>query len=120
MVRKRRVPPSRLRYEQSNPTISIRVSRELRDRLVELKQKSGKSVADVVREALDVQEPSVEEAYQRGRKNGFKAAERRYRVDYRCSVCGGTLTIESPKEKQAAAQFMREYGWGHSSCHGPG
>ena len=116
MPRKRHVPPSRIRYEQSHPTISIRVQRELHDRLAELKQMSGKSVADVVREALEVQAPSVRKAYERGRANGFKAAERQYRVDYRCSVCGGTLTIMEKNEKEAAAQCMREHGWAHNSC----
>ena len=89
----------------------------MRDRLVELKEMSGKSVADVVREALEVVAPSVGEAYERGRKNGFKAAERKYRVDYRCSVCGGTLTITEKNEKEAAAQCMREHLWAHSSCN---
>ena len=116
MARKRHVPPSRRRYEESHPTISVRVPRELHDRLVQLKQRSGKSVADVVREALDVQTPSVDQAYHRGHAKGFTTAEQWYRVDYRCCVCGGTLTIEGKEDKEAAARLMREEGWAHRSC----
>ena len=72
--------------------------------------------SSVVREALEVQAPSVGKAHQRGRANGFKAAEHKYRVDYHCSVCGGTLTITHSNAKEAAARLMREAGWAHSSC----
>ncbi len=88
----------------------------MHDRLVQLKQRSGKSVADVVREALDVQTPSVDQAYDRGHAKGVTTAEQIYRVDYRCSVCVGTLTIEGKEDKEAAARLMREEGWAHRSC----
>ena len=65
MARKRRVPPSRARYEQRNPTVSIRVSREMYDRLKALKERSGKSFGDILREALGVQEPATKAAYTR-------------------------------------------------------
>ena len=36
MVKDRHKPPSRIRYEQNNPTISFRVSRKVHDKLREL------------------------------------------------------------------------------------
>ena len=116
MPRKRRPPPSRVRYEQANPTISVRVSRGLYDQLKQLKAQSGKSIGDVLREAMGKQKASVGLAYSRGHRRGFSDAERRYRTDYRCCRCGGTLTIESENEKRAVATYMREYGWAHDSC----
>ncbi|MBI2847143.1 MAG: ribbon-helix-helix protein, CopG family [Chloroflexi bacterium] len=116
MKKKRHYPPSRLRYEQANPTISVRVSRQLHERLKSLKEKSGKSVGDVVREALGVQEKSLKGIYRRGYNKGWTDAEQRYRVDYPCSRCGGTLTIDSDEEKQAAAMYMREQEWCHGRC----
>jgi site-specific recombinase XerD len=44
------------------------------------------------------------------------AAKREFAVDYRCSVCGGLITINTENEKKAAAQYMREKGWGHGKC----
>lgn len=116
MPRRRHYPPSRLRYEQTHPTVSVRVTQKLYDQLKALKEQSGKSVTDILREAIGVQAPSVRNAYERGYKKGQADADRRYRVDYRCSKCGGTLTISSDKEKQAAASYMRENGWAHASC----
>ena len=58
----RHVPPSRRRYEALNPTVSARVSKNLFREIKALKDRSGKSVADVLREALGAQAPSVKEA----------------------------------------------------------
>ncbi|MEE9247671.1 MAG: ribbon-helix-helix domain-containing protein [Dehalococcoidia bacterium] len=116
MRSKKHYPPSRLRYEQGNPVVSIRVSKEVYGRLKELKERSGKSVGDVLREALGKQDPTAKAAYSRGYKKGWAEAEHRYRVDYPCRKCYGTLTILLDKEKQAAATFMIQGGWVHSAC----
>ena len=67
MAKKRHAPPSRLRYEESHPTVSVRVSRELYDDLGELRAKSGKSLGDILREAVGRQRPSTRAAYTKGR-----------------------------------------------------
>ncbi len=117
MAAKRRVPPARSRYEERNPTVSIRVSREMYDRLKTLREQADKSLGDILREALEVQEPATKAAYGRGYKKGCADAEKLYRVAYLCSVCGGRLTITNDASKQAAARYMREHGWSHRSCH---
>ena len=120
MATKRRVPPSRSRYEERNPSVSIRVSREMYDRLKTLREQTDKSLGDILREALGVQEPATRAAYSRGYKKGCADAEKLYRVDYRCSVCNGRLTIKNDTSKQAAAKYMRAHGWSHRSCHQQG
>ena len=117
MATKRHVPPSRSRYEKQNPTVSIRVSREMYDRLKTLKEQTDKSLGDILREALQVQEPATRVAYSRGYKKGHADAEKLYRVDYGCNECNGRLTINRETSKQAAAEYMRANGWGHKSCH---
>ena len=105
-------PPSRIRYEQSHPTVSVRVRRELYDQLKDLREHSGKSVGDILREALKEQAPSTKRAHQLG----YAAAKREFAVSYKCSVCGGNLMVNSLEEKQAIARYMREHGWGHGAC----
>lgn len=117
MSPKRHVPPSRIRYEQQHPTVSVRVSQPVYDRLKALRERSGKSLGDILREALGVQEPTTNVTFNRGYRKGHADAEKLYRVDYRCSVCDGPMTINEDTEKQRAAQYMREHGWGHGSCH---
>ena len=62
----RHVSPSRARYEQSHPTVSLRVDSDTRTELLELKEKGGLSVADVLRVGLEKSAPSVRKAYYRG------------------------------------------------------
>ena len=116
MIAKRHKPPSRIRYEDAHPTISVRVSRQLFNQLRALKRDSGKSVADVLKEAIGAQMRSAKDAHQRGYRKGHLEAEGTYRVDYRCSRCGGTITVTTAEEKRAAAEAMRERGWAHSTC----
>ena len=112
MKKKIHKPPSKIKYDQSHPTVSIRVSRGLYDRLKDLRERSGKSLGDILREALERQLPSTKKAYQLG----YNAAKRQFAVSYKCSVCGGNLTASSLREKEAMAQYMREHGWRHGKC----
>ncbi len=52
MAPRRRVPSSRLRYEKHNSIVSIRISTEMYDRLKALRERSDKSLGDILREAL--------------------------------------------------------------------
>jgi hypothetical protein len=41
--------PSRIKYEQSHPTVSFRVSREFYDRLQAVKEAEGRSYTDALK-----------------------------------------------------------------------
>ena len=112
MKKQKHVPPSRIKYESEHPTVSIRVSQEVYEGLWALRETSGKSWGDVLREALDQQLPSAKNAYE----NGFNKAKKKYAVEYKCSICGGDIALTSDEAKKAAAQYMREHGWHHCSC----
>ena len=132
MKRKTKMPPSRVRYEQSHPTVSARVDRELYDRLTEVRELEGKSFADMLREAYGVQEVAAEGAFLSGRDEGFslgrkegydagladgkKAAREQYLISYKCYKCGGWLGVDSESQKAAAREAMEERGWAHKNC----
>ena len=63
---KRHVPPSRIKYEQSHPTVSFRIDLGLRQELKSLKEQAGMSVADVLRIELEKCAPLAGEAYHKG------------------------------------------------------
>ena len=111
-MKKKHQPPAKIKYDKSHPTISVRVDLELKNQLEEIKEMSGKTVGDILREALGVQAPSAKNAFELGCKN----AKLEYGVPYRCSVCGGTIWVSTPQEKKAVAQYMREHGWAHGDC----
>ncbi len=112
MVKKKQPPPAKIKYDKSHPIISIRVSYDLKEQLDEIKEMSGKSIGDILREAVGVQSKSVKNAW----NHGHSLAKSMYGVRYKCSVCGGDMIIDTADEKKAAAKLMREAGWKHTSC----
>ena len=112
MVKKKQPPPAKIKYDKSHPIISIRVSEDLKKQLDEIREMSGKSVGDILREAVGTQSKSVKNTWNRG----HSLAKSIYGVHYKCSVCGGNILIESANEKKAAGTFMREHGWHHGKC----
>ncbi len=131
MTRKgaRRKAPSRVRYEQEHPTVSVRVDRKLYERLVAIRDKEGKSFGDVLREAIGIQERTSGRAYNRGfsegysqgqrdgHRKGYADAKQTYVVRYRCNLCDEWIELSSEKGKAVARECMEERGWGHSRCH---
>ena len=111
-MKKRHQPPAKIRYNQTHPTVSIRVSQDLYDRLKDLREKSGKSLGDILREALGKQAPVTQRAFGRG----YIAAGEKLKVVYPCSVCGKQIVVTSPDEKKAIASYMKEHGWTHGEC----
>lgn len=111
MVKKHK-SPSRKRYEETHPTISVRVSEELYVELEALRLNTGKSLGDILREALNKQGPPAENAYHRG----YQAAKSTFAVIYPCSVCGEEITISSSQEKNSVVCNMKAKGWGHAKC----
>lgn len=52
-MKTKKVPPSRIRYDASNPIISIRIDLKLKQDLEKLRADTGKSLADILREAVE-------------------------------------------------------------------
>lgn len=112
----RRKPPSRLRYEQSHPTVSCRVSLKTYRVLDKARHNEGWSFADMLKAGLGTLRAAAEmqrEAYQQG----YLDAEKQFKVSFPCSGCGRPIAVEGQQAKQSAAQYMREHGWGHIECH---
>lgn len=122
-IAKRKVPPSRVRYEQSHPTVSCRVSKEMYDRLTLAKQAEGKSFAAILKLGLGIIEEGVKKqvevrkkGWNEGYKKGYADAMNRYKVTYHCAKCGQLMEVQHPNEKQAIDEYMKEKGWFHSEC----
>ncbi len=58
---KKHKPPSRIKYEQNNPVVGIRLDKETRAALESLKAKTGKSLAVLIKEALGLRERELED-----------------------------------------------------------
>jgi len=115
-------PPSRIRYEQSHPTVSCRLSKDtyalLKQRLEDL---GGVSFADFVKDSLGLLElkmPDTEEIEEGARAEGYEEAKKDYRIWYLCNVCGEQIDVEpNDTSHKAIIGYMRKDRWGHQSCH---
>ena len=119
----KRKAPSRIRYEQGHPTVSCRVSRELYERLGEVKQREGKSFSHILKVGLGIVEAEgkvaeelLDEGYRLGYGEGYEAAELRFKVSFTCFVCGETIPVDAEETKRAAREYLEEHGWSHIRC----
>ena len=55
-------PPSRIKYEESHPVISVRISNELRSELQELSKNTGKSFADFLKDGAGITKKQIEKS----------------------------------------------------------
>ena len=69
---RKNISPSRERYEKTHPVVSIRISRELRDELAEIKDSSGHSVADLLKIGTDRAKPDLDAAWFTGADFGYE------------------------------------------------
>ena len=115
-------PPARVRYEQSHPTVSCRLSKDeyelLKQRLDDL---GGVSFADFVKDALGVLQlriPEAGEMKEKARMAGYDQGRREHQIWYFCAVCGKRMNMSPDgNDHKAMIGFMKERGWGHGVCH---
>ena len=123
MTKKKKRTPSRIKYERDHPTVSLRVTKELKDRLQAVKEAEGSSITDVLKVGVGLLEVKVSkekevraQAYDEGYDEGYRDAEELYKVTYLCKICRKTIEVMSVKEKEAIKGYMREHGWAHAEC----
>lgn len=114
-MKKQRKSPSRIKYEQNNPTVSARVPGKTRDKLNTALETAGMSLSDALKVLAGELEIKVK-PLQEARKAGYEEAQKLYRVTYPCYKCGGQLVITDPEAKAAAGILMTRHGWGHTEC----
>jgi len=120
---RKRKTPSRVKYEQSRPTFSFRIYKDLDERIQEVKKAEGMSNTNIVEAGVGLFEVKVRkekgvraQAYDEGYDEGYKDAEELYKVTYPCKICRKTIEVMSMKEKEAIKGYMREHGWAHAAC----
>ena len=73
---------------EANPTVSVRVSQELKEELEDLKETSGLSMADILKVGLGKLKPDVDQFYDQGLKDGYQIAEEEFKPLATCGACG--------------------------------
>ncbi len=102
MKRKKHKSPSRLRYEESHPVVSFRISQDLHDRFKEVLKCRDQSVVEFFKDALDKQQ------------DGFSPGAL---VALPCCCCGEPMALNT-KVNPAVKTVLKEAfkTWGHIEC----
>ncbi len=129
-AKSRHSPPSRARYAAQHPSIGVHVDKPTYQKLLELRERSGLSLGQLVRQALKVVENDVEmvlltgrgqgylQGFEEGRARGYDQALQRYCLTYPCDVCHKALEIKVGSESaRAAVEALADQRWGHADCH---
>jgi hypothetical protein len=117
-----RKPPARVRYEQSHPTVSCRLSKDEYDLLKQrLDDLGGVSFADFVKDSLRILQlkiPETREIKEKARRAGYNQGKKEHQIWYYCDTCKQRIDVAPNSEShKAMIGYMREGGWGHLSCH---
>jgi hypothetical protein len=120
ITRTKEQPPSRARYQAEHPTIGVHVDRDTYAKLVELRDRSGRSLGQLVRQALGVVEADVaqdELAYVSAYSEGQTDALAEYSLAAPCSVCEQPIVIQAGSEMaKVAVALLVERGWVHGGA----
>jgi len=105
MVKGKHKPPSRVRYEMEHPTITCRVSLELKAKLDEAREKYGLSFADILKIGLRVQGAAV------------NAALRQVRAGH-CWRCGKPYVwdLRTKEGRDKLGNYIPEDAFTHEDC----
>ena len=123
---KNRKSPSRERYDNNNPVVSLRVLNKDRRRFLEIRKRSATSHGDIYRIGLGIAESKIrdldqiiQQAHDEGFEEGIEASEDLYAVSCPCSKCGKKKTVTDDDEKEAIRRFMMANQWHHYDCDDP-
>jgi hypothetical protein len=110
-------PPSRIRYEQNNPTISFRVDRDTYDLLQQRLKDLGVSFAGFVKESLGLIHADIDEVKQAAWDEGYSQAMEEYQSWYFCNICGKRIDMKPNSDShKAMIGYMKDHGWAHAGC----
>jgi hypothetical protein len=117
MAKKTHKPPSRARYELSHPTVSARISKNEHQKLKQYLDDREISLAEFIRESLEIQKPKIEAIWEAGREQGYSQAKNEFEIWYFCHRCSEPITIlPNSKSHKALIEYMFVKGWRHANC----
>lgn len=107
------------RYDSKCPVLSVRITKEERDKIDDMIGRSGMNQAQFIRQALHLESEKSNKVYDRGHEDGYREAKTKYSIRIRCSVCGETMIVtkdETKKLVRLAAEMCNSY---HEECIPP-
>ncbi len=130
MIKKRHKPPSRIRYEKNNPTLSLRINKAWIDELKKFLADNNMSIGDFFRIAFKKQKANYQnasykgykigilEGIQTGRAEGYESAKKEWAIRSSCSICNKEIYIPPNSDvHKAIIGYMKDHHWVHVECN---
>ena len=119
MVKGKHKPPSRIRYEQTHPTLSCRLDKQTHDLLQKRLDDAGLSFAQFVKSQLGVlklKKPDIKMIEKEAYRKGYAKAVNGYRIQLLCNICGEPMTVRPKSDLHEAIRGHLEGEWSHTNC----
>ncbi|KYK21509.1 hypothetical protein AYK25_03430 [Thermoplasmatales archaeon SM1-50] len=125
MTKKRHKPPSRIRYQENNPTVSVRMPRAWKEEFNKYLKETHLTAGDFFRIAFRKQKKNYKkvrsEVHQNGLNegfhNGYEKARKNYRIWYYCAFCKKEIDLlPNSNEHRDIIEYIKEKGWIHETC----
>jgi hypothetical protein len=125
--------PSRERYAKQHPSLTVHFDEDTYARVVALRERSGLTLNQLVRQALGSLETHVDEIREYGRHDGYAtgwkagskdgadkmrvATRAAWQLTYPCSGCGQPVAIRvGDPDAERAIKVLTDERWGHAKC----
>lgn len=125
--------PSRERYAKQHPSLTVHFDEETYAKVVALRERSGLTLNQLVRQALGSLETHVEAIHEHGRHEGYttgwkagskdgsdkmrEAARAAWQLTYPCAGCAQPVAIRvGDPDAERAIKVLTDEGWGHVKC----
>ena len=123
MVRnKTHQPPSKLKYAENHPSMTIHVTKEEYKDIVEMAINNDKSMNQLVKEAVGLIRRTWKEQqyfFNEGSESGYEEAIKDFSRNFKCSRSGRPLEIKPNLEDQLYQWLVKEsakVGWYYTAC----
>jgi len=120
MMNKEEKQTAKQRYESKCPVLSVRVTKAEREKLDEMMKTTGKSQTQVIRQALQLEMDKSNVSYERGHKDGYNEAKKKYGVDIWCNKCGVGIIVAREDTKVKVGNAVADVcNCFHEDCRPP-
>lgn len=124
--------PSQIKYQKNNPNTTFRTTKEEKEKIIQMAEKSGKSISELVRIALlnleedfsisynnafeKGKQSEIKSSYKKGYDKGYSIGSNDWAIWVECHKCEKKLYIKpnSPEHKQTIS-VMKGY-FKHDQC----
>lgn len=122
MAGKKHQPPSKLKYAENHPSVTVHLTKDEHKDLLEMAFNNDKTMNQLIKEAVGLIRRTWKKQqyfFNEGSESGYEDAVKDFSRNFKCSRCGRPLEIKPNLENQLYQWLVNESskaGWHHGNC----